>query len=437
MIDKYLMTASQDCETKAGIDHNRIYADFYLPDKDDLDLLWDFYEKIYQFLRLEYYDHYFVTVYKAEHPDAVSALLFALFLKIKQPSKKVFLGGFRHFTGKLLHEIDNVDYIDSLVVGRGEEPVRDLVNDLKNNRQLRAIYKNKFTEPDVDIRPDFESFRNLDCFRFTQSELEGHCGVKLDRQIEQNLLYIPYKFEIGCFWRQCKYCGCSSLHGLFKTKDIKQIVRDLQALKNKTKTDLFIFYNNNFNSDIDSAKELLQAFIDKELNIIWSDSFNLRLLDDELLDLLQQAGCMRMDLGVVTLDPYLQKFYSSIMDDNRYLENLRKIHERGMWVDINIIVNLPYSYSADEELAILKDYAPYIDAATLNNYRPYPSDLWFNHKDYGLKRVNGEIKVNDAKTIPIYFLEKEFNGTLEDRKQMFADNFQKCKDYVLKASYNV
>lgn len=235
-------------------------------------------------------------------------------------------------------------------------------------------------------------------------------------------------FSIGCFWGKCAYCSQSKIKG-FCYKEIDKIVKDLTELKKLYQTKYFIFYNNNFNFNLDFSKKLLKSFIKNKLDILWTDSFNLVVIDDELIDLLVQAGCFRADIGVTTLDPKIQKLYNNILQDNKYLENLKKISQKGIWTHINLIANLPYQYSVKKDKIVLDRYMKYIDGVSLNSYRKYlTSDLTINYQKYNLEYINEIVFSGKNKTgTTLSFIERDFEGNLEERKKMFEKNYIELK----------
>jgi radical SAM superfamily enzyme YgiQ (UPF0313 family) len=355
----------------------------------------------------------------------------ARYLKRKYPKKKIILGGYRNFTKKLTENINNLEYIDSLVIGNGENATKEIVKNILNNKPINKIYKIYVRPEELLGTPDYQSFRNLDYFRFNIQEIDKYYELRLNLPGGKTDLFIPYKFSLGCFWGKCRYCSSSGYRIPPKTKNVKQIIEDIKELKETCQTNFFIFYNNNFNSDIRLTKSLLRSMIKNKLNIYWTDSFNLLVMDDELIELLAEAGCIRMDLGLTTANKKLQKFYNNILQDNKYLDNLKKIHDQGIWIDINIIANLPFCYSVKEEIGKMEKYIDYIDAVTLNSYRAYPSDLVFNAEKYGLDIVDERIMI-DNQIFPMYFIEREFKGNIKERKKIFTQNYLDWKEFFVK-----
>jgi len=416
---------------------NRYRTDCYIPTKEDMNKFKFFLAEIVEYANLDKFDHYFFSVYKINEPDVAAAFLLARFLKQRNKDKKIIFGGMRNFSFQLAKKAGRLDFIDALVIGDGVNSVKEIIHKLKKNQDIDKTYRIPCSPKEVISFPDYKSFRNLDKFGFKGIDLEKVYNFKIAKRKSKKLLFIPYKFSLGCFWSKCSYCGQSASYFFknkkpkFYTKSVKEIISDLLKLKETCQTNFFIFYNNNFNSSLEFSKKLLKAFIKNKIDIIWTDSFNPILLDDEMIDLLAESGCIRADIGIDTFNNKLQKFYHNILQDDIYLKNLEKISRKGIWVDINLIANLPYCYSSETDLKYLKKFSPYIDGITINSYRTYSSELTEKSDQYGLIKIDERALIG-KKTAPMYFIEDSFKDSIEKRKKLFARNYLDLVDFVMK-----
>lgn len=402
-------------------------------DKDSIKFK-DFFADIVDYFELGGYDHYFFAVYNRNKTAIKANILLARYLKRRYKDKKIIFGGIYGFGDDCTkRSFEELSFIDSFVTARrGESATKEIIEQLLTDNKLERIYQryspSGSAEETLRYLPDFTNFKSFKYFQYFPKDLEKIYNIKLRRETtEKEIVFIPYAFSKGCFWSKCAYCGNSGRAG-FYCKDIDKIVRDLIKLKEIYQTKYFIFFNNNFNSDLDFSKKLLKSFIKNRLDILWTDSFNLMILDKELLDLLVRAGCFRMDIGVTTVNPKIQKLYNSILQDNTYLENLKKISQKGIWTHINMIVNLPHQYTVKEDREVLGEYMSYIDGITLNSYRRHPSELGENYKSYNLIPVNESIYLNN-KSFLMPFIEKDFEGTLNKRKELAAQNFMELENF--------
>jgi len=400
-----------------------------------------FFDDVVDYLKLDEYDHYFFSFYNRNKTGIIANIILAEYLKRRYKDKKIILGGILGYDDDYTkRSFEEFGFIDSFVIGFGVVALKEILSDLLKNKKIKRIYKNYR----IDLRkemlgylPDFRSFRSFRSFCYSPEDLESiYGGIKVKGEVEtyEKIVFIPYFFSMGCFWSKCAYCGNSGHHKEFYyKKETEGITSDLVKLKEIYQTKYFIFFNNNFNFNFDFSKKLLKSFIKNKLDILWTDSFNLMILDEELIDLLAQAGCFRMDIGITTLAPKIQRLYNNILQDNKYLENLEKISKKGIWTHISLIANLPHQYSLKKDKMVLGKYMEYIDGVSLNYYRKYPtSELAINSEKYNLKHVNEKVFFNKQRPGIMPFIEKDFKGTLEERKELFAKNYIDFKKFFLK-----
>lgn len=409
---------------------NRVGHKFYIPTENDLAPFCDFFSDLYKKLDLDKFDIFFLSVYQIHEENILSMLLLAKFFKNKK--KTVIVGGMRNLTAGFIAEkmSGNLSFIDSVVGGNnGFVSTKELLDDLRNNKNLKNVYSSEANFENNLVLPDYSSFQNMENFRIDFGDIEREYDLRIKRKNKENILLVPYKFSFGCFWGKCLYCSQSS-GTRFYFKKISEIISDIKKLKNTCKTRYFIFYNNNFNFNLDFSKKLLQKMIDERLNIIWTDSFNLRFLDKELIELLVGAGCIRMDMGLVTLNNDIQKYYNNIVQDDECLENLKNISNSGIWTDVSFIANLPHNFNIDGETEKIKKIIKYIDAVTINSYRAYKSKILNDYKKYNLKIVDHKVSAENY-LMPMYFIENNFTGSIEDRGVIFVKYFLKLKKIFL------
>jgi coproporphyrinogen III oxidase-like Fe-S oxidoreductase len=144
-----------------------------------------------------------------------------------------------------------------------------------------------------------------------------------------------------------------------------------------------------------------------------------------------KAGCFRADIGMSTLNPKIQKLYDNIFI-NEYIKNLVKVSLAGIWTHINIISGLPYQYSVDQEIKILIKYIKHIDGVSLYPYLAFrDARLEENYDKFNLKRVEEKI-ITENKIFIMPFMEKDFKGSVEQRKKMFLESYVKLYNFFLK-----
>jgi radical SAM superfamily enzyme YgiQ (UPF0313 family) len=235
--------------------------------------------------------------------------------KCKKLNKKIVAGG-PLFTS-LYKEFPEIDYF---VLGEGEITLPEFLDDLENGTPKR-IYSS-------DIKPDL-----------AKSPIPQWDLVNFRAYSK-----MPLQFSRGCPF-DCEFCDIVNLNGRIpRTKDPEQIVQELDALTNiGYKSSIFIV-DDNFIGNKTKVKELLNKLIEWRKTSKTKPTFmtevSLNLADDdELLDLMRQAGFDAVFIGLETPSSEGLEECGKLQNKNRDLVGcVRKIHNYGMEVTAGFIV---------------------------------------------------------------------------------------------------
>jgi len=139
----------------------------------------------------------------------------------------------------------------------------------------------------------------------------------------------------GCPF-DCFFCAASKIYGpKYRRKDNEQILRELRKVKESFPRPNLAFADDNFLVDRKKTTELLQEMI--PLKLRWFCMADITISDDtELLELLRNAGCHAIFIGLESLsaenldglDPHNRKFKRL----TQYSEAVRKIQSWGIGV---------------------------------------------------------------------------------------------------------
>jgi hypothetical protein len=213
--------------------------------------LENFFNDVVVKLNLDQYDHYFFSVHARDTVGLVANFLFAKHLKEKHPNKKIIFGGIYgvglRVSVRSLFKT-NPKFIDSLVIGPGENSTRAILQALISGEKLKDKYFLKvFPEEMLSDIPDFTTFKSMDHFNHTVHDIERFYKHKLfEKGLNEKMLFIPYVFSKKCHWAKCAYCaesrrGDSRYTTRFYQKDIDLIINDIKRLKNIQNKIFYIF----------------------------------------------------------------------------------------------------------------------------------------------------------------------------------------------------
>lgn len=229
-------------------------------------------------------------------PLLQSAVKIADIIKKNFPEKIVVFGG-PHPTllpEETLQSFKNVDFI---VSGEGEERLPQLIDYLEGKIKkddLDGIYfrekgrivgvpqKKCALDMDLLLLPARTLVAIKEYSRFLGARKKPATTILTSR---------------GCPFN-CVYCSKPVFGNNFRGRPAKDIVREIELLKADYKIKEVIFYDDSFTFNRERIIGLCRLLIDKKINIKWKCETRVNLVDEELLNLMKQAGCYLIGYGI-------------------------------------------------------------------------------------------------------------------------------------------
>lgn len=217
--------------------------------------------------------------------------------------------------------------VDHFVLNEGEITVPMFLEDLKQG-ELKRIYTSEI-KPDLihTPKPDLSLINIGDYY------------------------IMPLQFSRGCPF-DCDFCDIVNLNGRIpRTKSPEQILNELQAIHDSGFRGSIFFVDDNFLGDKNKTKELLRAIIAWKKKINFTQSFFTEISinasdDDELLELMREAGFFLVFIGIETPSLESLKECNKFQNQNRNtIESIRKFYKYGMEVTGGFIVG----FDTDDE----------------------------------------------------------------------------------------
>lgn len=223
--------------------------------------------------------------------------------------------------------------------------------------------------------PDYKAYR-LEDFRLTTRDLLSRYDLKnevfgkllaSDRTPPQ--LLALHQFMPSCA-NACLFCSAERSD---EVPDVDDVMQSLTTLKEKGATGIY-FINTSFNKDYGFADKLCDKLIKARLGLLWTDSVNVRALDEKLLAKMRKAGAVKLVFGVETGSDRLLKKMCKGATAGDVLKYLELSHKLGIWNHLDLIAGLPFENDRDiaatEEF--LRQTAQYSDYHTLSSFELRP-----------------------------------------------------------------
>jgi radical SAM superfamily enzyme YgiQ (UPF0313 family) len=184
----------------------------------------------------------------------------------------------------------------------GEETIVELLEHIEGKRDIKNILGLSY-KTDTGVihhnpdRPPISDLSKLPLIDL--STIQGHKKIN----------YIPIETSRGCPFN-CNFCSVAPMFGRkFRYKDPEVVVEEI--LKNKDGRRHLFFYDDNFTSNKDRTKALLELILKKKLNITWMAQTRIDVVEDkELLELMKQSKCSKLFIGFESVNPKTLESYN-------------------------------------------------------------------------------------------------------------------------------
>ncbi len=310
--------------------------------------------------------------------------------------------------------------VDFLVYGEGEDTLLDLIRAIDGKGDFSKVnglyYKTK--EGRVIKNPSREYIKNLDDLPFPARYLamEGEfypAGAMRDLMASR-----------GCPFF-CSYCSAHSLWGRnVRYRTIPNIIAEIKILKDRYNCDDLRFIDDNLTLNRPWIEKLCRTLIAERMGIKWGCLTRVNLIDEELLKLMVEAGCYRIDIGVESGSPRILKMMKKNITLTDVLKGAKLLDKYAIEWTAFFITGFPYE--TKEDLLMTKRFMKKINPyrMVLSNFTPYPGTPDYETAnqlgvlpekiDWGLLDHNS----------PHNFFMKHVG------KEEYQDFFQKLSDYV-------
>jgi anaerobic magnesium-protoporphyrin IX monomethyl ester cyclase len=224
--------------------------------------------------------------------------------EIKRRIKTTIVFGGLHPTAVPYRVLKN-DFIDFVIIGEGEEAMAELASCLAAGKEISGIqnlaYRNNSQVIVNNPRPPL---KDLDALPFPDKDL-------FFRQY-RNFINDGYiiSFSRGCLNR-CSYCNWNLIEKMYgkyyRLRSPGNVIKELVWAKQRYAIKRVEFMDSVFTYDKKWLEEFLPDYKKKVGIPFFCYIYPSSLIDKKLIDMLEDAGCTTIGLGVQTINPKLRK----------------------------------------------------------------------------------------------------------------------------------
>ncbi len=257
----------------------------------------------------------------------------AKLIKERNPDAIIVFGG-PQATLTAKDSIRNIEWIDAIALGEGEDSIFEIVNTLLNNEDLSkvrgVVFKSNNSIIDTGMPKLIEDLDTLPLLDYSFIEMEKARIVNID-------------VGRGCPFN-CTFCSTKSFwERNFRLKSANRIVEEIKNLKEQYNIQSFSLTHDLFTANKKKLLEFCDLLISQDVNISWSCSSRVDTLDEEMIKMMGLAGCKKMFLGIETGSARMQKLINKNLDLKKIIPTVKLLKEN------NIIYKLSFIYGFPEE----------------------------------------------------------------------------------------
>jgi radical SAM superfamily enzyme YgiQ (UPF0313 family) len=240
---------------------------------------------------------------RLENPDVVGITAMTMTLidvvkttrlvKTINPSIQIVLGG--PHVNLFPVETINIDSVDYLVLGEGEETFKDLVEAIDGQSDKNLIPGIVFREEGTVRNTGTRPLRNdLDELPFPARRLVPY--EKYNSILFQGKIATTIFTSRGCPFK-CSFCDRPHLGKVFRARSAENVVDELEACVQLGIRD-FLFYDDTFTVVKQRVLDICNLIVQRGLDIRWDIRARVDTVDEEILFHLKKAGCQGVHYGI-------------------------------------------------------------------------------------------------------------------------------------------
>lgn len=189
----------------------------------------------------------------------------------------------------------------------------------------------------------------------------------------------------GCPWR-CTFCSSR----LFWEKKLRMrspqnIIDEIKVLKRRYNLNYIMFWDDSFSVHKKVITKYCKGLADANLNVRWRTATRADLVDEEILRWMKKAGCVKLEIGVETGSPRMQKIIAKDVNNELVKKAFGLIKANGIATGAFFMAGFPDETDEDmtQTFQLMKELG--IEEIAYNIFDPMPgSDALKRCEELGL-----------------------------------------------------
>lgn len=356
-----------------------------------------------------------------------SSVTYSLIKKVRDSGKyndnTLLIAGGIHatiFPENVLQDLN----VDIVCIGEGENTITEII-DMFHERDFTAIngiaYKDDLSGR-IIYTPPRNLISNLDTIPFPARHLLPIEEIVMDDRLSNTNLPVAHILcSRGCPY-SCNFCA-NQEHGI-RYRSGANIRAELEYLIRTYGIKGFCITDDNFIVDSEKLKNICKEIV--PLNLKWSSLSRVNTINEELLKMLKESGCIEIKYGIESGSPRILQLMNKKITPEQIKYAITATHDIGIKVKAFILHGFPGENieSTRETIHLIEELKNKIDRISLFRFVPLPGSPVY--KDPGAYNL---ILPENFEDIFIYNNNRKWWGNERDQKEL-EESYQMLEKYI-------
>lgn len=226
-------------------------------------------------------------------------------------------------------------------VGEGEESWPVFLNALEGECDFSQVPGLIYRDgQEVKKNPRTNASKNLDIYPWPARHLLPMSSYRLGT-LRGRLPFTTIQTIRGCPWK-CIFCASDQLETTrIAKRSIPSVLSEIEHVVETWNTRHFMIVDDVLTLQRKRTIEFCNSIIDRKIDITFEGSTRANLVDDELLELMKEAGLIRLSFGLETVDEEMRKTMNKKVPLEAYQEANLLCNKHNIEALNSVMIGLP------------------------------------------------------------------------------------------------